>query len=185
MEIYELGFMGLHDENEGLTIGRPVGRMPPKSRLRSGKSIRPVSEDIRENQRALEGTPALAVAFTCRQIYLEAAPIYHKAITWQFRSWQWMKRFLETLGFKNKIQGVGLRVLEAVQHIRIVVRLPRMMALAAKFPHLKSLDILSWSAYKRERYLLMRLRETVPATFPLQMPMLETVNYGSVAWDSS
>lgn len=91
-----------------------------------------------------------------------------------------MKRFLETLGSKNKIHGVGLRVLEAFQHIRLIVRLPCMMVLAAKFPCLKTLDIISERPYWEEGVLLRILKETFPATCPLQMPMLETVNYVSI-----
>ncbi len=89
IEIYKLAFINPCDRYVKW-IGRPLGRMPPKSRLRSGRRIRPFSEDVRENKRALGGTPALAVAFACRQVYLEAAPIYYKGIIWHFRSAQWL-----------------------------------------------------------------------------------------------
>lgn len=141
IKIYKFAFIGDRDHDKGLQIARQVGRLPPKSRLRSGKSIRPFSEDVRENLNALQGTPIIAIAFTCREIYLEAAPIYYGSIIWHFSSRRWLTRFLETLGRKNKIQGIGLRIIEAVRHIRIKLRSSRMMALAGQFPHLHRLDI--------------------------------------------
>lgn len=171
-------FVGYRDHHKGYEIGRPVGRMPPKSRLRSGKSIRPFSEDVREKQRALEGTPILAIAFTCRQVYLEAAPIYYNGIIWHFRSTQWLERFLETLGPKNKIQGIGMAILEAVRHIRIGLHSPVMMALAVKFPHLTRLDIFN-EGLRPGKPLSTILKKTFPMPCPQKMPFLKTLNYGS------
>ena len=152
--------------------------MPLKSRLLSGKSIRPFSEDVRGKQRALEGTPILAIAFTCRQVYLEAAPIYYHGIIWHFRSTQWLDRFLETLGPKNKIQGIGMAILESVRHIRIKLHSPRMMALAVKFPHLNRLDIFN-EGLRQGKPLSKILKKTLPTSCPRKVPFLKTLNYGS------
>lgn len=180
VEIYRLAFVGDRNHHEGYEIGRPVGRMPPKSRLRSGKSIRPFSEDVRESQRALDGTPILAIAFTCRQVYLEAAPIYYGGIIWHFRSTYWLKLFWETMGLKNKIRGIGGRILEAVRHIRIKLHSPRMMTLAVKFLRLTRLDIFNEYVPQQEQILLKILRKTFPTPCPLKMPFLKTLNYGSL-----
>lgn len=179
VEIYRLAFIGDRNHHEGYEIGRPIGRMPPKSRLRSGKSMRPLSEDVREKQRALEGTPIPAVAFTCRQVYLEAAPIYYGGIIWHFSSTHLLERFLETMGPKNKIRGIGSRILEAVRHIRIKLHSPRMMTLAVMFPNLTRLDIFNEPVYQQEQVLLEILRKTFPAPCPQKMPFLKTLNYGS------
>lgn len=175
IKIYRLAFIGFRDHHKGYEVGRPVGRMPRRSRLRSGKSIRPFSEDVRENQRALEGTPILAIAFTCRQVYLEAAPIYYGGIIWHFRSRQWLRRFWETLGPKNKIQGIGMGILEAVRYIRIKLHSSRMVALAAKFPRLTRLDVFN----EVGGHVQVLLKEVCPALCPLKMPLLKTLNYGS------
>lgn len=176
VEIYKLAFIGDRDHDKGYEIGRPIGRMPPKSRLRSGKSIRPFSEDVREKQRGLEGTPILAIAFTCRQVYLEAAPIYYGGIIWHFRTTHWLERFLETMGAENKIQGIGSRILEAVRHIRIRLHTPRMMALAVKFPHLTWLEIFSEKP-RQEKVLMEILKKTCPAPCPQKTPFLKTLIY--------
>ena len=180
LEIYRLAFIGDRNHHEGYQIGRPVGRMPPKSRLRNGKSIRPFSEDVRENQRGLEGTPILALAFTCRQVYFEAAPIYYGGIIWHFHSTYWLKLFVETMGPKNKIRGIGSRILEAVRHIRIKLHSPRMMALAGTFPHLTRLDIFKEAVPQQEQVLLKILKKTCPTPCPQKMPFLKTLNYGSL-----
>ncbi|KAL9134877.1 MAG: hypothetical protein Q9175_003947, partial [Cornicularia normoerica] len=74
IEIYGLAFLDHRDRQEGREVGRPVGWMPLKSQPRSGKSIRPFSKDVRENQHALEGKSILAIPFTFGRVYLEAAP---------------------------------------------------------------------------------------------------------------
>ena len=68
--------------------------------------------------------------------------MYYGGMVWNFRSRQWLELFLETLGPKNKIQGLGLGILEAIRAIGIQLHVLRMMALAAKFPLLTQLDIL-------------------------------------------
>ena len=172
-------FIDHRPHHEGYLIGRTLGRLPPKSRLRNGKSIRPYSEDVRKRQRALEGTSTLAIAFTCRQIYLEAAPIYYGGTIWLFRYKQWLELILETLWPKNKIQGIGSQLLEAVRHIRIQLDSPRMMALAVRFPYLKRLDVFNEMPGQQERVLSKILEKTVPALCPQQTPFLESLNYGS------
>ena len=175
IKIYKFAFIGDRDHDKGYQIARQIGRLKPKSRLRSEKSIRPFSEDVREDQKVLQGTPILAVAFTCREVYLEAAPIYYGSIIWHFHSRRWLAQFLETLGRKNKIQGIGLRILEAVRHFRIKLRSSRMMALAAQFPHLHRLDI-----FHGQLHILQKiLNKTFPTPCPQKMPLLKTLNYSA------
>lgn len=85
---------------------------------------------------------------------------------------------METLGPKNKIQGIGMAILEAVRHIRIKLHSSRMVALAAKFPRLTRLDIFNDVGGQVE-ILLKVLRKVFPAPCPQKMPLLKTLNYGS------
>ena len=66
---------------------------------------------------------------------------------------------METLGPKNKIQGIGLGIQEAVRHIWVKLYSHRMTALAPKIPRLTRLDILNEAA-RQEKLVLKVLRQT-------------------------
>jgi hypothetical protein len=55
-----------------------------------------------QDQRTLwHSTPALAIAFTCRQMYLEAAPIWYSNMGFSFMSLDSMKSFVQSIGARS------------------------------------------------------------------------------------
>lgn len=127
--------------DSGYLIDEPCSRLPLCSLTRSGKGIRP-EEEKRDWKNALEGTSRLAIAFTCRQLYLEAAEVYYGSLIIHFRRSKWMEVFIDTIGRGNKIQGVGGRLLDAVRHIRIRWEDEHMVNVAALFSRLERIDLL-------------------------------------------
>ncbi len=140
LEIYHL-IVADTCTDSGFLIDEPCNRFPPPSLTRSGKGIRP-EEGKRDWPNAMEGTSRLAIAFTCRQLYLEAAEIYYGSLIIHFRRTKWMEVFVDTIGRGNKIQGVGARLLDAVRHIRIRWENEHMLNLAALFSRLEQMDLL-------------------------------------------
>ena len=66
---------------------------------------------------------------------------------------------METLGPKNKIQGIDLGIQEAVRYIWVKLHSHRMTALAPKIPRLTRLDILNEAA-RQEKLVLKVLEKT-------------------------
>lgn len=140
IEIYKL-VVAEANIHLGDSIDAPIRRIPRMSSTRSGRVFQSEEELLRDRKMGLGGTSRLAIAFSCRQIYLEAAEIYYGSRLLHFRSTKWMELFIETIGSRNKIKGIGSRLLNAIRHIRIGWWDDGLLALAAEFPRLVRLDI--------------------------------------------
>jgi hypothetical protein len=92
------------------TIGNPI---PDKIRgkTRSGAFLRPAQDE----RNLWQCTPTLAIASTCRQMHLEAAPIWYACVRFGFASLDTMKSFTQSVGTRNQ---------DAIQHIAVDVNIP-------------------------------------------------------------
>ena len=75
---------------------------------RSGKHIR---QDEKVGYK--HNTPPLAIAFTCRAIYLEASPIWYAAWTFKFLENGQMKPFVDAVGYSSCF---GTRSCNVIKH---------------------------------------------------------------------
>ena len=98
----------------------------------------PIKDGSRRRHKALidQHTSRLALAHTCRQLYLEAAPLCYQNRTLEFRNAQWMSKFIETIGPNNTIQGIGNQLLHWVRYIKFRVYNEALVRQAARFPNL-------------------------------------------------
>jgi hypothetical protein len=87
-------------------IGKPIP-YKVRGKPRSGTFLLPAQDG-----RLWNSTPTLAVAFTCRQMYLEAAPIWYANLRFAFVMLDHMKSFIKSIGVRNR---------DVIQHITIYI----------------------------------------------------------------
>ncbi|KAI4280090.1 MAG: hypothetical protein L6R38_004727 [Xanthoria sp. 2 TBL-2021] len=83
-----------------IRVGNHKRPMPRRSKLRSDKEIRSIQHAADEKRLRSQ----YAVAWTCRQIYREAAPIYYSQNTFSFTISRWgfvRRNWLKNIGEKN------------------------------------------------------------------------------------
>jgi hypothetical protein len=92
-------------------IGKPI---PYKTcgKSRSGAFLRPAQDE----RNLWDSTPTLAIAFTCRQMYLEAAPIWYANVRFAITLPEDIVSFLQSIGPRNR---------DAIQHISVNMNLSK------------------------------------------------------------
>ncbi|MCJ1403802.1 hypothetical protein MMC11_007025 [Xylographa trunciseda] len=102
--------LNMSDKLKRYEINKPI----PKKALsltRSGRRIRKSEVSYYER-----GTPRMAIVFTCRQVYVEAGPLYYASRIFEFFSYKCMSSFISALGKENPFSTFNL---DAIRHISI------------------------------------------------------------------
>lgn len=101
-----------------IVLWRPHQRARvPESRLRSGNLVKHHQAD---DERRRQST-RLAVAFTCRQIYLEVTPIYYGKNTYRPRLFGWLDSGFKI--FEEFTNAIGPRNTRAITKVPTLVQI--------------------------------------------------------------
>ena len=118
----------------GYYIERPI-LSKTCSRTRSGKDIRKQERLAYQN-----GTSKLAVAFVCRQTYLEASHIWYENTKFNFMSAECMEAFAKNINLQNR-DAIRRINLEMTFFTDFENNQPRMAHLIHQFKGLRALEI--------------------------------------------
>jgi len=122
-------FKGDEPSKRAHTLGM-LGPFKIRGKTRSGVHVLPAKNDRKIwHSTYFTGDP-LAIAFACREIYLEAVPIWYANVRLGFPLLEHMKSYM---------RGIGVRDRDVIRHIRVCVSLPRRRQNDDVFEHVKIL----------------------------------------------
>ena len=110
--IYHLLFDVPHVSLKRCTMDGPIqAKTLSPSLTRSGRRIHKLDSSYYQH-----GTPAMAIVFACRQLYIEAGPVYYASRIFTFSHQKYMIAFVSTLRERNPF---GIFNLNAIRHVSI------------------------------------------------------------------